>query len=184
MKSLLLRNTRKKNDRWFRDLGVIEYTSRMTYKQIRYVAERSFDALPKKLKAYLAEDREMLIEKATRSVINDEPVGKWNIYQAFKLQAQDRYKLSGDMTAEFLYQQFRLQVPNVYHHYYTYVYRLGLSPTEWFREHFELDQADQYQTVIWVELPKKTKGIVYQDLKISFRWAAYNSGQIEAAEMC
>lgn len=180
MKSLPLSELRKKSNKWYKNYGVIDYDKSYTLKRLKYMAERSYEALPNRLKKYIEKDR--VIETTAHSIIVDGEVGKWDMYESMLSQAETAYKMSGDKTAEFIFKQFRLQRPDVYAKYNSYVYRLGHSSAKWFVEHFDYD-VKQYYLYATIELPIKTKGKIYTELNLTFRYDAYESGLLEIAEM-
>ena len=79
----------------------------------------------------------------------------------------DRKRRSGNNTKEYIYKRFRQEVPDVYSKYNSYVYRLGFSSAQYFKEKAELSQEGSIVNVK-VKLPEKESGAVYDYLYINF----------------
>lgn len=182
MKNLRLSDLKNKSNKWFRDYGVIHPKNNTSLEALRYMAKRSFEALPPKLRKYLEDEKARIIDTTAHAVLVDGENGQWDMYESMLARAKDEYKTSGDQTAEFIYKEFRLQEPALYSKYNSYVYRLGQSASKWFISHFNYT-SQCYYLYAEIELPIKTKGKTYSVLEITFRWDAHDSGLIEIAQM-
>ena len=174
MKSLRLRDLRNKPNRYFRDFGNIQLGQKTSIKALEYLAERSFEALPSKLKKYVQRDKQQIIDTTAHSILVDGAKGQWNAYEAIKQQAEFRYKSSGDKTKDAVWRIFKEQASEVYNHYNTYVYRLGSSARNWFMENFDYTQQGSI-LMIYVELPIKMTGTIYKQLYIEINMSGFNA---------
>ena len=78
MKNTPLSDLRKKGNAYFRNLGIVQQ-GRRRKSTIEYIVRRSFEALPKNLKAYI-ENPEQAIRVITHTIIADGKSGKMNPY--------------------------------------------------------------------------------------------------------
>ena len=169
MKNTPLSELRKKSLQYFRKVGIVQGDKRRS-KSIKYIVERSYDALPKGLKEYI-EDAEQIRAKVYNLIMAEGKSGEVEPYNALKQYAMDRKKRSGDNTKEYIYKRFRQEVPKVYSKYNSYVYRLGFSSAQYFKEKAELSQEGSIVHVE-VELPKKESGVVYNYLYINYDFSS------------
>lgn len=165
MKNTPLSELRKKSLQYFRKIGIVRGDGRRK-KSIEYIAQKSYEALPKNLKKYI-EDAEQIKTNVYNTIMASGKSGEVEPYNALKRYAMDRKKRSGDNTKEYIYKRFRQEVPNVYSKYNSYVYRLGFSSAQYFKEKAELSQEGSIVNVK-VKLPEKTSGVVYDYLYIYF----------------
>lgn len=165
MKNTPLSELRKKQSRYFQNIGIVQGDKRRS-KSIKYIIERSYDALPKDLKGYI-KDAEQIKANVYNLIMASGKSGEIEPYNALRQYAMDRKRRSGNNTKEYIYKRFRQEVPDVYSKYNSYVYRLGFSSAQYFKEKAELSQEGSIVHVE-VELPKKKSGVVYNYLYINF----------------
>lgn len=166
MKNTPLSELKKKSLQYFRKIGIVRGDGRRK-KSIEYIVQKSYEALPKNLKKYI-EDAEQIKTNLYDTIMASGKSGEVEPYNALKQYAMDRKKRSGDNTKEYIYKRFRQEVPNVYSKYNSYVYRLGFSSAQYFKEkNAELSQ-DGSIVKIKVKLPEKESGVVYDYLYIYF----------------
>ena len=165
MKNMPLSELRKKSLQYFRKIGIVRGDGRRK-KSIEYIVQKSYEALPKGLKKYV-EDPEQAKSAVYNSIMASGSSGEIEPYNALKQYAADRKKKSGDNTKEYIYKRFREELPAVYSKYNSYVYRLGFSAAQYFKEKAELSQDGSIVNVK-VKLPKKESGVVYDYLYINF----------------
>lgn len=170
MNDLRLSELRKKSNKWFREYGIVHKGERTSIKALKYMAERSFEALPKKYKEYLIEDKERIIDVTAHAVAVDGENGQWDMYQSMLERAKFEYRHSGDRTAEYIYKAFREQYPKLYKKYNSYMYRNGHSASQYFKQNFD-GVGQGKEMIINIELPKVVKGVYYQMLYIEFDWS-------------
>ena len=165
MKNTPLSELRKKSLQYFRKIGIVRGDGRRK-KSIEYIVQKSYEALPKGLKKYV-EDPEQAKSAVYNSIMASGSSGEIEPYNALKQYAADRKKKSGDNTKEYIYKRFRQEVSDVYSKYNSYVYRLGFSSAQYFKDNAKLEQDGSIVNVK-VKLPKKESGVVYDYLYINF----------------
>lgn len=165
MKNTPLSELRKKSLQYFRKIGIVRGDGRRK-KSIEYIVQKSYEALPKNLKKYV-EDPEQVKTSVYDSIMASGSAGEIEPYNAIKQYAMDRKKKSGDNTKEYIYKWFREEKPDVYSKYNSYVYRLGFSSAQWFKDNAKLEQ-DGSIVMITTPLPPKSRGVTYSQLVISF----------------
>ena len=179
MKSLRLSDLRKRSNKWFRNYGEVRYSGRTTEKQMRYFIERSFDALPKKYQRYLMPEKERQIEKALRLIMADGEYGHYNAYLALISQAKSSYKAGHGESIDVIYKIFRTMAPSVYAKYNSYIYRLGYSASQYFKENMDYT-TDRNMWDITLDLPYKAQGTVYNQLYIRIAWTGHSAVLLDA----
>lgn len=176
MKNTPLSELRKKQNAYFRKIGIVK-PGRRKKSTIEYIVERTYEALPKRLKEYI-DDKDQIISVITNTIIQSGNAGQMNPYEALKQFAQYRQKKSGDNTKAYIYRRFKEEATSVYNKYNTYVYRLGYSSARYFMENATISQEGSLITAT-LELPPKTSGIAYEELYIEYDF----SGQFLDAQM-
>lgn len=176
MKNTPLSELRKKSLQYFRKIGAVQGDGRRK-KSIEYIVQKSYEALPKNLKKYV-EDPEQAKSAVYNSIMTSGGAGEIDPYNALKQYATYRKKKSGDNTKEYIYKRFREEKPDVYSKYNSYVYRLGFSSAQYFKDNVTLEQDGSIVTVT-TPLPPKSRGVTYSQLVISFDF----SGDYIDAEM-
>lgn len=176
MKNTPLSELRKKQNAYFRKIGILK-PGRRRKRTIEYIVERTYEALPKKLKEYI-DDRNQIVSVITNTIIQSGNAGQMNPYEALKQYAQYRQKKSGDNSKAYIYKRFREEATSVYNKYNSYVYRLGYSSARYFMENATISQEGSVITAT-LELPAKASGIVYEELHIEYDF----SGQYLEAHM-
>lgn len=176
MKNTPLSELRKKSLQYFRKAGIVQGDGRRK-KAIEYIVQKSYEALPKNLKKYV-EDPEQVKTSVYNSIMASGGAGEIEPYNALKQYATDRKKKSGDNTKEYIYKRFREEKPDVYSKYNSYVYRLGFSSAQYFKDTAKLEQ-DGSIVMVTTPLPPKSRGVTYSQLVISFDF----SGDYIDAEM-
>ena len=165
MKNTPLSELRKKSLQYFRKIGIVRGDGRRK-KSIEYIVQKSYEALPKNIKKYI-EDAEQVKDNLYNTIMASGKSGEVEPYNALKQYAMDRKKRSGDNTKEYIYKRFRQEVSGVYSKYNSYVYRLGFSSAQYFKEKAELSQDGSIVNVK-VKLPEKTSGAAYDYLYVNF----------------
>lgn len=165
MKNTPLSELRKKSLQYFRKIGIVQGDGRRK-KAIEYIVQKSYEALPKDLKKYV-EDPEQAKSAVYNSIMTSGGVGEIDPYNALKQYATYRKKKSGDNTKEYIYKRFREEKPDVYSKYNSYVYRLGFSSAQYFKDTAKLEQ-DGSIVMVTTPLPPKSRGVTYSQLVISF----------------
>ena len=165
MKNMPLSELRKKQSRYFQNIGIVQGDKRRS-KSIKYIIERSYDALPKDLKGYI-EDAEQIKANVYNLIMASGKSGEIEPYNALRQYAMDRKRRSGNNTKEYIYKRFRQEVSDVYSKYNSYVYRLGFSSAQYFKDNAKLEQDGSIVTVT-TPLPPKSRGVTYSQLVISF----------------
>lgn len=172
MRNMRLSEIRRKKDTYFRKIGILTPRGRRK-SSIEYIVARSYEALPKRFKAVI-KNPDQIIKVLTNMIVQFGEEGKINPYKAFLENARSNY--AG--TKEDIYKRFRQEYSDVYNHYNTYVYRLGFSASNYFYTNVKLSQEGSLVTAT-LQLPKKTTGIVYNELYIEMDY----SGDYFFAEM-
>lgn len=165
MKNTPLSELRKKSLQYFRKIGAVP-GDRRHEKSIKYIVQKSYEALPKNLKKYV-EDPEQIKSSVYNIIMASGGYGVLDPYKALKQYAMYRKKKSGDNTKEYIYKRFREEKPDVYSKYNSYVYRLGFSSAQYFKDNAKLERDGSIVTVT-TPLPPKSRGVTYSQLVISF----------------
>ena len=168
MKNTPLSDLRKKGNAYFRNLGIVQQ-GRRRKSTIEYIVRRSFEALPKNLKAYI-ENPEQAIKVITHTIIADGKAGKMKPYEALKQLGQYRKRQAYGGTIADAYRRLKEEEPSVYSHYNTYVYRLGYSASAYFMQNAKAEVDGKYVTIT-VDLPNKPTGKAYDKLWIEFSYS-------------
>ena len=174
MKNTPLSELRKKSLQYFRKIGIVRGDGRRK-KSIEYIVQKSYEALPKNLKKYV-EDPEQVKTSVYDSIMASGSAGEIEPYNAIKQYAMDRKKKSGDNTKEYIYKRFREEKSDVYSKYNSYVYRLGFSSAQWFKDNAKLEQ-DGSIVMVTTPLPPKSRGVTYSQLVI---WFDFSDDYIDA----
>lgn len=169
MKSLRLSDLAKRSNRWFKKYGPIHYTPEISNDTLRYFVKKTFEALPKKYQRYLKDEKERQIEKAVQLIISDGDSGRYDAYESLIEQAQDSYKSGHGGSIDVIYKIFRTMAPSVYSKYNSYVYRLGYSASEYFKDNVDY-VSDKNTWEVTLDLPYKPKGVIYNQIYIRIRW--------------
>ena len=177
LSNLTMKQLKKiKSKTFYRKLGVVR-PGRRKRSTIKYIVEKSYEALPKAYKDFSQEFKNYLIENTVNTIMVSGASGEVEPYQAMFQQLKRSYKHGWEGTKRDIYTAFREQCPDVYAKYNTYVYRTGHSASTWFYDNADLKSTHGSIVTITVELPFKAKGIVYNTLTIVFN---YSGQEIEA----
>lgn len=176
MKNTPLSELRKKSLQYFRKIGIVR-GDESCKESIEYIVQKSYEALPKNLKKYI-EDPEQTKISVYNIIMASEGYGVLDPYKALEQYATYRKKKSGDNTKEYIYKRFREEKSGVYSKYNSYVYRLGFSSAQWFKDNATLEQ-DRSIIMVTTPLPLKSRGVTYSQLVIFFDF----SGDYIYAEM-
>lgn len=176
MRNMRLSEIRRKKDTYFKKIGILTPRGRRK-SSIEYIVARSYEALPKKYKSFI-ESPDQIIKVLTNMIVQSGEKGQINPYKALLENAKYKYRSSYAGTKEDIYKRFRQEYSDVYNHYNTYVYRLGFSASNYFYTNVKLSQEGSIVTAT-LQLPKKTTGIVYNELYIEMDY----SGDYFFAEM-
>ena len=168
--TLSIKELRRKNLSYYRKPKVVT-PGRRKRSTIRYIVERSYDALPKKLKQYI-EDAQDTIERLTQRIMGEGEAGKFEPYNALRQMAEYKERTEYGGTYGIVLAAFKEQEQGIWNHYNTYVYRLGYSATKlWYAGDLKQEKSE---VTITVSLPDKASGIIYSQLVVSFDF----SGQV------
>lgn len=175
-KYLTKRDLVRKNSAFYRKGGDIDI-GRRREETIEYIVRRSFEAMPKAMQQEFSDyDKELNIKNLARTMFADKSK-KINAYKILLNIAEYKKNARGGGTLELIWGEFKVQRPDVYSHYNTYVYRLGHSPKQWFMDNAEHDQKGKYVDVS-LSLPDKAGGIIYDTLELTFD---FSGGEITDA---
>ena len=94
MKSLRLRDLKKRSNKWFRNYGDIKIEKRYSEKQLEYFVRRTWESLPKNFREVLASEKERQIKKTVKALIADRDYAKWNVYESLMEQGKTAYRKS------------------------------------------------------------------------------------------
>lgn len=169
MRNMPLNELKKKNNAYFRKIGIITPVGR-TKQQIEYIVNRSYESLSKRAKQYI-EDRQQIVNAITNAIIAGGEDGQMNPYQALKSYAMQRERSQGGGTARDIYRRFRLEDSRLYSKYNSYMYRLGYSGSAYFYDNVGIDQEGS-TVIATLDLPPKTSGVIYEQLVITFDYSA------------
>ena len=163
MKSTPLNKLKKKPKKYFRNLGIVK-KGRRKKSTIRFIVEKSYEALPREYRKASKDEKTLLIENLVNRIWYDVG-GEYNVYEALREVTKRTYHQGWGGTLDEIYKRFRTELPSQYAKYYSYVYRLGYSPAKWFFDNGSPSRNGSVITVT-VELPIKTQGQVYQYLEV------------------
>ena len=169
MKNMRLSDFKSKKSSYFKSLGNIQFYSR---KEADYITYRSYEALPKKLKEMLKEDKKQTIQTISHlvNISGEEGV---DVYQALKAVAQQRYnKVYSDQKKE-IWDLFKAEETSVYNHYNSYIYRLGYSASKYWFENVKFTNLEKSLVTTILELPNKGKGVSYSILEIVYDYSTH-----------
>ena len=139
----------------------------------KYVS-RTFDALPKYIKAVLIEDKEKYINSLVSQIMQSGESGEIRPYTAL---SQVGKTLSGRTTqAVNIFSRFRNEEPSVYAKYNSYMYRRGEPASQYFYKNAKFKAYGSIVEVT-VELPKNLNGKSYYYLTIKLD---FSGGDFEA----
>lgn len=170
MKSLRLSDLRKRSNNYFKRIGKVGYKSK---KASQYIAERSYDALSKKLKEYIKEEKQQLIKLASNLVSAASEEDGVDVYQAIKSYALNRYNRVYSPQKKEIWELFKSIETAVYNHYNTYVYRLGYSASKYWFENVKFTNIEGSLVTTKLELPYKAQGTVYKMLEIIYDYSSH-----------
>lgn len=178
MRSMRLSKLKKRSTNFFKNIGIVTPRD-FSRKQIEYIVNRSFEALPQRAKKFI-ENRQQISEVVVNLIMVAGKEGKVNPYEALKQYAEQRkvQKFPRLEFAKMVFKRFREEYPSLYAKYNSYMYRLGYSSANYFYENSEWDNNGSIVTAT-LELPIKTTGIVYNTLTITID----ASGTFFVAEM-
>ena len=139
----------------------------------KYVS-RTFDALPKYIKAVLIEDKEKYINSLVSQIMQSGESGEIRPYTAL---SQVGRTLSGRTTqAVNIFSRFRNEESSVYAKYNSYMYRRGEAASQYFYKNAKFKAYGSIVEVT-VELPKNLNGKSYDYLTIKLD---FSGGYFEA----
>lgn len=166
MRNMRLSNLKKRSTNYFKNVGVITPKD-FSRKQIEYIVNRSYEALPKRAKKYI-ESREQISEVVVNLIMTGGEDGKVDAYQALKQYAEQRkvQKFPRLEFAKMVFKRFRQEYSSLYAKYNSYMYRQGYSSANYFYENAEWDSQGSIVTAI-LDLPPKSYGVVYTTLTIT-----------------
>lgn len=151
MRSMRLSDLRKRSNKYFSKIGVI--SSRTGKRTAEYIAKRSYESLPKKLKEYIDDPKQtMKVITNMVSISGDQGV---DVYKAIRSYAQNRYNRVYSVQKQELWNQFRVLESSVYFHFNTYMYRLGYSASKYWYENVVITNKGGSVIKAVLELPSK-----------------------------
>ena len=169
MRNTRLSDFKSKKSSYFKSLGNIQFSSR---KETDYIAYRSYEALPKKLKEFLKEDKRQII-KTTSNLVNVSGESGLDVYQALKALAENRYSKVYSEQKKEVWDLFKKEETSVYNHYNSYIYRLGYSASKYWFENVKFSNVEGSLVTTSLELPVKMKGTIYTTLEIIYDYSTH-----------
>ena len=169
MKNTRLSDFKSKKSNYFKSLGKIQFTSR---KEADYIAYRSYEALPKRLKEFLKKDKKQTIQTVAH-LVNISGEEGIDVYQALKEVAKQRYNRTYSHQKKEVWDIFKKEETSVYNHYNSYVYRLGYSASKYWFENVKFTNLEKSLVTTILELPNKGKGVSYSTLEIVYDYSTH-----------
>lgn len=179
MKDLRYASLKKRKKTFYKNLGTIR-TDNKSIKTLRLIAQKSYDALPARIKKYVPE--EYINYTANLSKYNMEG---FDFYKALYQSAASnpRYKWLGNR--ELVWGAFKSQRPDVYQRYLSYMRRRGIAGTQFWYDNVEFSGRG---SVVDTSLDLNTNTgydtdravVFYEELYICYNFSA---GYIEEAYM-
>lgn len=167
MRSMRLSDLRKRSNKYFKNIGKL--SSRTKQRTAEYVAKRSYEALPTRLKKYVDEPEQII--KVTANLVKSSGEDGVDIFQAIKSYAQTRYNDVYSVQKKEVWNQFRVLESAVYNHFNTYMYRLGYSASKYWFENVIFTNRGGSVITATLELPEKMSGIKYTALEILYDYS-------------
>ena len=125
MRRLRLSDLRKKSNKWFRKYGVAHKDEFASMKAIEYFAKRTYEALPKRDREYLENEKELAIKQSANTIYYTGDNSKMDVYNSMRKRVKGAKRLSHIGTAEHVYKIFREERSDIYSKYNSYVPRCG-----------------------------------------------------------
>ena len=169
MRNTRLSDFKSKKSSYFKSLGNIQFSSR---KEADYITHRSYEALPKKLKKMLEEDKRQLVKIVSHLVDISGEEGV-DVYGALKSQAESRYNALYSPQKKEIWDLFKKEEASVYNHYNSYIYRLGYSASKYWFENVKFQNVEGSLVTTSLELPVKMKGTIYSTLEIIYDYSTH-----------
>ena len=162
MKNMQLSKLKQRKTNYFKKIGNVTFESR---KLSDYLAKRTFEALPKRLKEFVKEEKQQLIKNISHliGVSGDEGI---NIYEAMTTYATKRYERTYTNRKQEIWDSFKTMESSVYYKYNSYIYRLGYSASKYWFENVEFTNIEGSLVTARLKLPSKASGVVYDTLEI------------------
>ena len=161
-----LNDLKKRSNRYFTKLGTI--SSKTGRRTAEYIAKRSYEALPKRIKQYI-DDPEQII-KVTANLVGQSGEQGVNLYKAIRSYAQSSFNRVYSIQKKELWNEFRVMESAVYNHYNTYMYRLGFSASKYWFENVVFSNKGGSVVTATLELPSKA-GVSYTALEIVYDYS-------------
>ena len=162
MKNMQLSNLRKRKSAYFKKLGDVRFESK---KISDYISKRSYEALPKRLKEYVKDEKEQLV-KIISNLISSSGEEGIDVYKAIKSYASNKFDKVYSTQKKEVWESFKAMESSVYYHYNSYIYRLGYSASKYWFENVDFTNIEGSLVTTELELPKKINGVIYNTLEI------------------
>lgn len=134
----------------------------LTFDQIRDEIINTYTTLPKWAKKVLKEDRFKYANSITAQIMQSDE----ERFKPYTILKQIATTLSGRTPqALAIYSTLRNEAPSIYSRYNSYMYRQGLSASEYFYKNAEYEGRGSIVTVS-VNLPENGKRVIYSTLEI------------------
>lgn len=141
MKDLRYASLKKRKKTFYKNLGTIR-TDNKSKKTLEYIARRSYEALPSKMKRYVDDVESKISFIANEAKYHNEG---FDFYQAFVKNVEGHPKYAWHTNREKIWAAFKTQRPDVYAQYLSYMRRRGLSGTYFWYDNVEIDHAGKIE---------------------------------------
>ena len=150
MKNMQLSKLKKRKTNYFKKIGKVTYENRKTSD---YLAKRSYEALPKRIKII-----SHLVEASSEEGVD--------VYQAIKSYASNKFDRVYNTQKKTVWESFKAMESSVYYKYNSYIYRLGYSASKYWFENVEFTNIEGSLVTTQLKLPSKASGVIYDTLEI------------------
>lgn len=169
MRSYSLKYLKTRSTDYFKKIGKVTYK---TNKLSEYITKKSYEALPKRLKKYVEEDKDKILKIVSNlsKISGEEGV---DIYQSIKTYAEFKYNKTYSKQKKEIWELFKKVESSVYNHYNSYVYRLGYSASKYWFENVQFSNLDGSLVTTRLLLPPKAGGTIYNVLEIIYDYSSH-----------
>lgn len=134
----------------------------LTKKEVKKKVEEIYQSLPQRDKKILSAEKRAYINNIVNQIMESEEE-RFKPYKIFKQIAE--YQSGRSVNARRIYAMFRNEAPSTYARYNSYLYRQGLSASEYFYQNAEYEGRGSIVNVR-VNLPENGKKVIYSTLEI------------------
>lgn len=169
MRNMRLSDLEKRSNKYFTRLGKL--SPNLPIYIAEYIAERSYEALPKYLKRNVEEfDRKRWIQVAAHDLQYSGKQSGMDIYKSIRNAAEGEFRNSHRGTARDIWAEFKSQERPLYNHYNTYVYRLGYSASNYFFDNVNI-KIEEPIVYANLALPSKPGKYSYSQLVLKYNYS-------------